>query len=276
MSEPLSKDQLTFFNEQGYVILDDILPTEDLAAFTGALRRVIRFEIQKATSKLSSGMMPVIPQGTEFGLGMESLEKHDHAHIAQINDTLYGMPETIRLVSTPLICDLVREILGRPPGSPLFCTNGSVVLAIPKDTRHTHGWHKDTFYTLPDSNYVQIWAPLIQDSTVEMGTLRVCPGSHKAGWHGQAYVAAADYIHRFQVTPEEIAKYSAIDVPMKLGQVLLFHSGLAHSAGNNHSKTTRFSLAAVFHQIEDESFAPKEKKTPEEHFKQLYGVPASA
>ena len=36
-------------------------------------------------------------------------------------------------------------------------------------------------YTIPKSNYIQTWSPLIYPSTTENGTIEICPKSHLEG-----------------------------------------------------------------------------------------------
>ena len=264
----LTEKQIEDFNCHGFLVIDNLFLEADLNQFVFALRRTIQFQLSRARKKNPS--IIDVPFGKECDLGMQTLEEVDHQFIAHINDCLYGMPEVLRLISTQSLRSIVNQLLGKCEEAPLFCTNNAVVLAAPDDKAHTHGWHKDTFFTLPNSEYIQIWAPLLQDATIEMGTLRVCPGSHKQTWKGQQLVQNTGYIHRYQVTHEELKKYIPFDVEMKLGQTLFFHSGLAHSAGNNISPTTRFSLVGVFHQIENELFSPKAKKTADEYFQELY------
>ena len=82
----LSDAQLAFYREQGYIVVDDVLPAQDLDAFARSIRRIVRFHIQKAQKAHDS--MPEIPEGREFSDGMAALDAVDHSHIAEIYDTL--------------------------------------------------------------------------------------------------------------------------------------------------------------------------------------------
>ena len=264
----LTKKQIEDFNRFGFLIIPGLLAEADLSLFSLALRRIIQFQLSRA---IKSGTFVEVPAGRECNLGMQLLEAIDHQYVAHINDCMYGMPEVLRLLSSENIRGAVNQLLRNDINSPLFCTNGSVVLAMPNDKNHTHGWHKDTFYTLPNSEYVQIWAPLVQDATIALGTLKVCSESHKRAWKGQRLVQDVGYIHRYQVSAEELERFSPCDVEMKVGETLFFHSGLAHSAGENISADARFSLVGIFHEIENETFSPKPEKTADEYFRELYG-----
>lgn len=275
----LSADQLAHYREEGYLIADNLLPEEDLNVFARSIQRIIRFHVGKAQKRHAA--MPEIAEGREFSDGMTALEDVDHAHIAEIYDTLLSTPEGFRLTSRSEISQIVNQLLGIDPEAPLFATQCGVLLFMPRDPDHWYTWHKDLFYTVPDSRFVQMWTPVVQDSTVELGTLQVCPGSHKAGWREQVDVAREGHTprYRYQVPESAVAKYKVIDVPVKLGQVLFFDSGLIHRSGNNVSDTCRFTLLAFFHQIEYEKFRPLllrqtyVGKDPDQYFAELYGNP---
>lgn len=269
----LSLNDLDDFQNNGFLILRNFLPNEDLVSFSEALRKIIQIEISKCA--FGGRKLAYLNNGQEFSCGMKFLELNDHKHVANINDILYGMPEVHRLASNPGISEVITKLLYQDLSltyRPLFCQNVTAVLAAPYDDKHTHRWHKDTFYTIPESNFLQIWAPLIEDSTVELGTLKICPGSHKNGYKGQIFDENEGYIHRYRITDDELLKYEQLDVCLNLGDLLIFHSGLIHSGGNNISKTTRFSLVATFHQVDFPTFSPKPIKKALDYYNELYGT----
>ena len=270
----LSTEQLNHFQNHGYLVIDDFFTLRDMKAFTEAVRAIIHFQCTKA-GKIDPGF-PEIMVGDEFSSGMTKLEELDHSFIADISDYLASLPETLKLLSNPTLKPVINQLLDEDENSPLYITNTNPILALPLDTDYTYTWHKDTFYTIPESQYIQVWAPLIQNSNHEIGTLKICPGSHKNGWHGQETVEGVPNRHRYRVSNEELAKFKPMEVVMNLGQMLFFDSGLAHSSGLNTSEFARFSLVGVYHKITNEKFSPLipryafKAKTPENYFNELY------
>ena len=273
----LSNEQLNHFQNHGYLEIDDFFTPEDMKAFTDAVRAIIHFQCTKA-GKIDPEF-PEIMVGDEFSSGMTKLEELDHSFIADISDYAAFLPETLRLLSNPSFKPIINQLLGEKLNSPLYITNTSPVLVLPNETPgtgHTHNWHKDTFYTIPESEYIQIWAPLVQDSTPEIGTLKVCPGSHKNSWHGLEIVEGVPNRHRYKVSDEELAKFDHVEIVMNLGQMLFFDGGLAHSSGLNTSEFSRFALVGVYHKITNEKMRPLihrssfKSKTPESYFDELY------
>jgi ectoine hydroxylase-related dioxygenase (phytanoyl-CoA dioxygenase family) len=265
----MTPSSLQHYAENGFVVVDHAFSQENLSAFSDALDRICRYQWRLACQ--SKNLSDNVSFHREFDAGMMMLENADHAYVASISDMLSGMPEVSRLLSGERLLSQIRDLMSGDQGSPLFCTNGSAILAMPHDTKFTHSWHKDTFYTLPRSSYIQIWAPLVRDSTVELGTLKVCPGSHKAGWKGQTRVDNARNIHKFKITDEELSKYRQVDIELKLGQAVLFHSGLAHSGGRNSSAVCRFSLVGVYHCVECTEFSARPRMSADQYYDELYG-----
>jgi len=255
------------YQENGYVVLDSAFRQADLDAFSGELRRMVRFKLDAIGES--------VPDGDEFSAGIASLEAAGHALIADISDTIPSMPSFLRLVTCEEIEVAVKSLLQVDTGAPIYLTNGAAIVALPHDRDFTYGWHKDVFYTIPRSHFVQLWAPLVQDSTVELGTLQVCPSSHKTGVRGSKVVEGVPNRHRYIVDEEEIRRWNVLDLPLKLGQAALFHGCLAHRSGANTSDICRYSLVGVFHQVEREGFRPLlmrgefQGESPESYFREV-------
>lgn len=272
----LRGDQISSFSENGFVLLDDAFDQPDTAAFERTLRRTVRSQIEKAKSRHAG--FPPVPEGQELDLGIMALEEADHRYVADISDFTDMTPDLMRLSSTPLLHQAAMQLLGEDTDAPCYVTNCGLVLAMPFDRDHSYGWHKDTFYTLPDSRYIQMWAPLVEASTIELGTLEVCVGSHAAGATEQHAVDGVPNRHRYRCDPEALDKYSKKAVEMTVGQVLLFSAGLAHRSGTNRSDRARFSIVSVYHQVENAAIRPLRRdyhfqgKTMEEFFEEKCGV----
>ena len=255
------------FEKDGYLVVPNVFKKEDLDAADRTLRRLVRYELERARE--TNPTMPEVPVGREFEEGMTLLDQIDHKYISFIHDTQYKLPEGYRLISEPEVRPILNQLMGHESESALICSGGYIVIGMPQDKTYTVGWHKDTFTIPPHGNLVQIWAPLVKDSTVEGGTLKLMPGSHKAGWRGQKMVEGVRGIFRYQITDEELAKYEPKDVEVALGDMLVFQPGMIHSGGNNISKSCRFSFAAFYFQVEDKDFDPSPKVVGEEYFRKL-------
>ena len=83
---------------------------------------------------------------------------------------------------------IINQLLQIDLNSPLYITNTGIIVSMPNDEDHTYGWHKEYFTTIPDSKYFQIWSPMVDNATTDLGTIMVCPGSHLNEWKGQVRV----------------------------------------------------------------------------------------
>lgn len=271
----LSKDDLDSYQQNGYIIVKNAFSKNITNSFQESVREIIRFQCEKA--KKQNPNFPDIPNGQEFDLGMMSLEEENHQYIADISDFIDMTPELLNLSSSPTLKSTSQELLNLSKKAPIYITNCGIVLAMPRDTNYSYGWHKDTFYTLPESDYVQLWAPLIENAVTEIGTLKVCVGSHKRGWQDQYTIDNVPNRHKYKVKDEAIEMYEQKDVELKVGEALLFNSGLAHRSGDNTSNRPRFSIVSVYHKLQNEKIRPMRRgyrfqgKTPEEYYNELLG-----
>ena len=250
----LSQDKIQEFEENGYLVIEDVFKKQDLETFKKTLDRIVRALLDRAI-----GLHRVIPQiaaGNELSEGVLALESLSHDYISDLSDFIAWTPEIMRLSSTPILYKAALELMNTDTEAPVYITNCGVVLAMPHDRNYSYGWHKDTYYTLPYSNYIQLWAPLIEDATESLGTLQVVRKSHLTGMGDQHAVNGVPNRHRYRVNAETLDNLQTDTIELGLGQALLFHSGLAHRSGVNKEVRPRFSLVSVYHQIENHKIRP--------------------
>ena len=274
MDNILSKEQINFLNSSGYIIVDDFFTNNELETFKETLRLIIQYQIRKATNNNMNTDNIVI--GEEFSNGMLELEKFDHDYIADISDYLLSIPETFLLLSKPELKFIINQLLQIDLNSPLYITNTGIIVSMPNDEDHTYGWHKEYFTTIPDSKFFQIWSPMVDNATADLGTIMVCPGSHLATWKGQIRVQNNRQSKSYQITKEELEKYDKVSIELELGQLVIMSPGLIHRSGNNKSNNCRFSLVGIYHQIENNGIRPwvptynYKGKTNIEYYNELY------
>ena len=104
---------------------------------------------------------------------------------------------------------------------------------LPHDTRYLAVWHQDHAYVGGSTDTVTAWVPL-QDTPWEMGPLLVSPDRtliervHSPGPNGRKVCWPGNR--------------NIVGVPMRRGDVLLFHSLLLHSGQVNLSDRVRYSI----------------------------------
>lgn len=267
------------FEEEGYIIIDQAFPKEDLIAFKKSLQQAINQQFKRATNLNCSNQLPF----TDIDTGLKALRYLDPLHISMVQMTISRTPEFYRLASNPKVAQIVKNLLGLPVDGLLYEISNGIVFTTPRDEDNKHdsnlnlNWHRDTFYTIPGSRFVQMWGPVLHDSTDEIGTLRVCPGSHKAGIGRQRYNPEANFNHRYTVDPSEISQYKPRSISLKLGQLMIFDGRLIHGSGKNNSEYVRCSILGLYHDATCEAFKPTAieykylEKTPEKYFYEKFG-----
>ncbi len=130
-----------------------------------------------------------------------------------------------------------------------------------KDERRTYGWHQQVFYTVPNTRAMQTWAPLVESSTEQNGTIEVIPGSHLMGVVRQGWTESNGRNTQIVVDPEITGnlRHRAIELP--LGAIVYFDSRLIHRSGVNASGRTRYSLVGMYHDVNTATF-----RTPRVHY----------
>ena len=271
----LSSNQKKIFHEQGYLIIDNFYTRQELEDFTNVYKKLIISSLKKTESFTTHELENFV--GNEFNDGMMRLEEIDHSFVQDIYDTTPQIPEFLRLVAKSEISQCVNQLLNKPKFNPLYTFTCRCRIDPPFNQTRTTKWHQEVFYTIPESNFVQTWAPIFNDATKENGSILVCVGSHKENIALQSYDPIKDAANPFTIDEQLIKKYPKKVVEMKVGQLMIFNSRLFHKSGKNVSRKIRYSLIGMYHDIDNLKFKPakinfKFQKSPEEFYHEIFAT----
>jgi phytanoyl-CoA hydroxylase len=107
------------------------------------------------------------------------------------------------------------------------------------------GWHRDIrYWSFAQPNLISVWLALGAE-TAANGALKVIPGSHRL----QITREQLDDLDFLRPDVEQNQALFAQGKTLELtqGDVLLFHSGLFHSAGSNASDKVKTSAVFAYH-----------------------------
>lgn len=268
----ITKTELKNFEKNGFLILDDAFSAEELATFEAVMRATIRTLLTK-TGKTVPALEEQVTSVEEFDKGIMSLLEIDRTAVGKVYDCIASSPSLLSMASKQKIQDAVNALLrgGETPAM-LFMQYARCRIDPPFGNKRDYGWHQEEFYTVPYSKSVQLWAPLIRDTTEDIGTIMVAPGSHKEGIaKARRYETGLD-VKQILVVPEVVDKYPQRSVKLKLGQALLFSTLLVHRSGKQTVPKVRFSLNAIYHDVGQPGFVPTAavfnypEKTPDDYF----------
>lgn len=202
-----SEEQLTAFNEQGYLVVDEALPSELVRRLNVVVDRIDAAE-REARGLAAHATMAKFRTIVEDDLFLELLD----------------YPTTF-----PLVCDIlgwniqhyISHLIMYPPEPP----------GAERVTKGA-GWHQDGGRPVPEmerphprlSLKVAFWLSDVTEP--DRGALRVIPGSHKLD-------------ERPPRSDEDGDPDGAIHVLAKPGTAVLFDRRLWHSRGWNYSDVTR-------------------------------------
>jgi len=273
----LDSKQIEFYDENGYLIIDNFFTDKELNDFGEALKSIIQHGLKKI-SKSHPEIKPEDFNEKELDEGIMKLEEIDHTFVANIYDTLYQVPEFLRIIAKPEISKCVNQLLKTKNNNPLYTYVCRCRIDPPENERRTTKWHQEVLYAIPKTKLVQTWAPLIIDATPENGSIEFCVGSHKDGIARVSFSKIKNDATPFLINDNIIQKYETKIVRMKKGQLMIFHPELIHRSGTNLTNTVRYSLVGMYHDATDENFeAPLLKIKfknfdPEKNVRDLFAV----
>lgn len=203
----LTSEQITFFNEKGY-----------LAPFT-------IFEgdtVEKNRRDFDS----ILQKFLDAGKDSYAIDRY-HDRIRAIYD----------LAKTPAILDIVEDLLG--PN--VVCWATHYFCKLPGDDKGV-SWHQDcTYWPLTPTKTITVWLA-IDDADKENGCMEVVPGSHLQGGisHKESDVSEKNVLTQ---TVADMSKYSPpVAIELKAGQISLHSDLTIHGSLPNRSNRRRCGL----------------------------------
>lgn len=260
-----SADVLSTLDEQGYVVIDDVVPRAALERMLDAMaRRTAEYarEIERAGGV--SGL-----SGTALGEQIISVVASGQRWPAQLlditlpqggiaTDTPIFLDEAaFDLLTHPALLDVVEQFLGPQIWlSPVGHTRVKVPQHVaPPDDGHFGRtvWHQDNGVLLAEADDVDIltvWIPLTE-ATVENGCMYVVPTPRQAGLIEHCASGLG-------IPGSNMPAAAPVALPMRPGSVLMLHKRTVHSSlPNSTSADVRISMDLRYQAAEHPSGRPQ-------------------
>jgi phytanoyl-CoA hydroxylase len=230
----LSRKQLDFYHENGYLLVENLL-TRDEAEF-------YRRECHDLAARLSTDERIDATWGSAREAVAQAVDtKVLHCHNVQFYSAAFS-----RLIVDERFTAVAADIIG----SPNVQLHHTKMFIKPPEKGSPFPLHQDYPY-FPHARHTMIAAVFhFDDAPLEKGCIRVIPGSHKlgplehiqeGGWHLP--------LDRYPIE-------SAVPCPAKAGDVLFFSYLMIHGSSLNVSKEARTTLLV---QMRDPTDTPTEK-----------------
>lgn len=252
----MTGEQLNRFEKHGYLVIEDLLPSEILDAveseITNAIDRCVSDLV--AAGKLSMRYSHLPFTKRLAAITAETGEAHRAIRAGRLcGSGVFG------LLTAPPLLDVAEQLCGPD------LVASSVYRLRPKLPGEKLGevpWHQDSGYFEPacdNSLILTAWIPLIS-ATAEMGCLWLIPGVHK----GPIYKHSPhDNKISLEIRKEDLPKESPICVPVPRGGVLLMSNKTPHASFENSSDIIRWSVDVRYQSMSLPTNAPLPERARE-------------
>ncbi|MBT6904547.1 MAG: phytanoyl-CoA dioxygenase family protein [Gemmatimonadetes bacterium] len=247
------QQQRRFFEERGYLIVPDLLDDDEIAASRAEIKR-----LHQLATDLHTREDPL--------RGHFQREPFAHNHnrgdlpiLRKIENTRNFSDFFARLSAHPNLVSTIQNLLGND-----LLLFRSTLMLKPALHGSAHALHQDSAYWPMEPPALATASIALDDATSQNGCIKVIPRSHHWGLQQWGHIAQA------QDAPlsdrEDLDLSGQIDVELKAGSAVLFHSLMVHGSGPNqteHSRNT--ALYAYFSphvRYVPGKGAPREKSFP--------------
>ena len=241
----LNSEQIAFYKDQGYLLVEDVLPVEDLRPLISELNETVDRNSRKAKERGElSELFEDEPFERRLARIVESVaDPSDTSFTDTLFDGLHGKLKTEGMFAVqthPAILDIVESLIGPEIlAHPQF----NIRPKLPNQDTSVVPWHQDLGYLQPDASetfMVNFWIPLV-DATVENGCMEVIAGSHKAPLIN--HVLGLGPGRNFKgIVDGALPDGEQVQCPVRLGSVLLIQHKTIHRSVPNHSDHIRWSM----------------------------------
>jgi hypothetical protein len=222
----LSPAEVSFYEEQGWVIPQYRLSADHVARLARALETLLRDNPRVRPEKLVSAHVEGDHRAGANGEGVN-------------REGVGGHRDFLAIARDPGIVDMVSGVIGDDVilwGCHVFCK--------PAGTGYATPWHQDghDWPIRPLANCT-VWVAL-EPSTVANGCLRVIPGSHRAQQlHPHLHEDRSDLTLNQRLADGSFDETTAVDLELQPGPMSLHDVDMIHGAAANTSALRRTGVA---------------------------------
>lgn len=220
-------EQVKFFEDQGYLVVEDLIPQEWVE------------EIRQDLKGIHERMAEAVPEGVHVSWEHE-VDPKIQRKIKQLMHAELVSPALNRLVRAPHVLDRVEALIG-PEISLYHC---KLLMKSARGGTITP-WHQDYSYWVQEGNKPLMVNCMVQidDSTLQNGCLQVVPGSHKQGLlrHERKGTVFGLFLPGYFEPRED-----AIPIPLRAGSAVFFNSLIIHGSGPNESDQDRRAVTIAY------------------------------
>jgi phytanoyl-CoA hydroxylase len=212
----LSQEQIAFYNEAGYLAVENVLSQEDILD----LRRVTDDFVEQSRA---------FTEHTDV-FDLEPGHTPEAPRLRRLKNPILHHPVYDRMLRHPKILDIVADLIG--PG---IRTNGNKLNLKSPEFGSPVEWHQDwVFYPHTNDDLLAVGV-CMDDMMLINGCLLVVPGSHKGpvySHHEEGHFVGA-------VSEDFPGADNAVPLEVRAGGITIHHARTLHASATNKSAYSR-------------------------------------
>ena len=237
VAQRLTSDQVTFFEREGYLIIEDLLTHEELQPVVNEISEAIDMQARRL---VASGELSRLYDEYDFEHRLTKIcDETDKVALGIWAGQLSG-PAFFDLIRNPSLLDVAEQFCGPELiGSSLYRLRPKV----PNNLISAVPWHQDSAYAeefCDEHLMLTFWIALV-DATEENGCMWVIPRTHQGGVlphknprDGRPYLI----IPKDRLPPDR----PPVCVPVRKGGALLMTNRTPHASFDNRTDRVRYSI----------------------------------
>lgn len=251
----MTKNQISFFKENGYFLLENFFPKEDIEMVLKDAKNVfLKQFIEKGY--ISKCTLEDLNE-EEYNTYLYQLFKDDIECLSNCGKQIQHLISLHTLSLQSKTVELLRQIGIK---TPIISTRPVLYFNHPKLAKKKVFYkvdaHQDWRSMQGSLNSVVIWIPLVEINK-ELGALEILSGSHLDGLRTKHIESGFG-----MVSLSEDEEKRLISVEVNAGDALLFSSFLIHQSGDNVTNKPRWSCHFRYNDLEDPSFIKRKFAHP--------------
>lgn len=214
------EDQLAEFHERGFVVLENVIPHDELERLGDLTNRIVDYASRRLEDPFAEFYQSHRP---EHGVLYDVFQKHPE----------YGM-----VARSPKVLDFLEKVLG-----PDIYLYENCLVYKNADSANAVPWHQDFIDRPHEPKKVVVWFAL-DNVRQANGAMKVIPGSTKNGFLPWCRVEGET--HRTRVQPQFVNEEDAIYAELDAGSALVFDQLLLHSSDEVRSGDPRRAVRVSY------------------------------
>jgi len=250
----ITKEQIEEYQNEGYLILRDVINVESVEQFSDFVAHVISLEGDKIIGKNKYSKNYILNEL------LIKIKQQNPSSSSLIYQTILNSYALKRFFIDINITSYVMQLLGIDNINNLGTVSPAFRFDIPKDSQNIRTWHQDSNYFLENDKgdeHLVTWIP-INKAVKENGSVIIAPKTHKNGRLERIHAENSGFNSAQYTTPDSVFNDSPKEyIEANPGDIAFINMDLIHSSGVNVTNdSVRYTAQIRFNTINKKSYRP--------------------